>query len=251
VPKLKEANGLKIQKVTESSYQLSDREPATVAEQGQPAANDTRYHAVVVDDYWERIATDTTRLEEALGISDKAFCEAIVRQVYVLAQEEGDETDCNFVFSFIEDAKPINKAHLMLLVQMSICHLAVMRQGQILLMSAKFEPPDDFGMYSISETLRRNHQIKIDDQPVCEFGTRIVNKLMHTYVTQLEASTRYRLMSQADTTRMIKNDAANNGSGRKTRLPNGRRRSAVRLSGKTAQATQLNGHAKTNGQVSS
>ena len=96
----------------------------------------------------ERIAfaQARSRLKEALGIDDDDFCAGILGQLKKLTNwaHWADADDFNFVLSVLKDAKPIDKFHALLNVQMAVCHLCAMRQTEVLLKSVRFELPADF-----------------------------------------------------------------------------------------------------------
>jgi hypothetical protein len=153
----------------------------------------------VVEDE-ERISFDhaRSRLKEALGIDDDDFCAGILRQLEKLTNwgHWADRDDFNFVLSVLKDARPIDKFHALLHVQMAVCHLCAMRQTEVLLKSVRFELPADFELdlhYAKDDSSRLDKQkIRVDDLPVRQSGERAVRGLMQTFVQQFQTSVAYR-----------------------------------------------------------
>jgi hypothetical protein len=173
-----------------------------VPEKKQEQLNDrvAAQPVIVEDPEWISFKEALSNLKEALGTDetdDEDFCKGILRQLESLASfgSWGDRTDFYFVLSVLKDAKPVNKLHAMLVVQMAVCNLAVMRQAQILLKPVRFELPADLQLalhHAKWDTSRLDKQkIKIDDLPVRLAGERAVTRLMQTYALQLQTSAAY------------------------------------------------------------
>ena len=139
-----------------------------------------------------------SRLKEALGIDDNDFCTGVLRQLEKLTNW-GHWADCydfNFVLSVLKDARPIDKFHALLHVQMAVCHLCAMKQTEVLLKSVRFDLPADFQLdlhYAKYDASRLDKQkIRVDDLPVRQSGERAVRGLMQTYIQQFQTSVAYR-----------------------------------------------------------
>jgi hypothetical protein len=143
---------------------------------------------IVEDEEWIAFNHARLRLKQALGIDDDDFCTGILGQLQKLTNwgHWADQDDFNFVLSLLKDAKPIDKFHALLHVQMAVCHLCAMRQTEVLLKSVRFELPADFQSdlhYAKYDSSRLDKQkIKVDDLPVRQSGERAVRGLMQTYV---------------------------------------------------------------------
>ena len=151
------------------------------------------------DDYFTNREYRLSRLKEALGIDDHAFCDGLLQQLNRLFPiDEGpqSETDFDFVLSVLKSPKPVDKHHAMLLFQMALVQLCITRQGQILLRPINYELP-----YDVAVALHRTNwdagrmepqKIKIHDQPVRQMGERMLTRLMHTFAMQFQISVSYR-----------------------------------------------------------
>jgi hypothetical protein len=150
---------------------------------------------VVEDEDWNRLKGRYWRLRWVLGIDDDDFCEGLVYQLSEILRYD-DETNFEFVLSFLKDAKPVDNLHATLLVQMAVCHLAMMKQSQVLLKPVSFELPADFQLaihHAKYDTSRLDKQkIRIDDLQVRQAGERAFSRLMQTYALQLQISAAYR-----------------------------------------------------------
>jgi len=150
------------------------------------------------DEDWIAFEDARSRLKEALGIDDDDFCIGIVRQLEKLTNwgHWSDQDDFNFVLSALKDAKPVDKYHAMLYVQMAVCQLVLMKQAEVLLKPVMFELPADFqvAIHNANyDTTRLDKQkIRVDDLPLRQSGERSVSRLMQTYVLLLQASIAYR-----------------------------------------------------------
>jgi hypothetical protein len=151
------------------------------------------------DDYYTKREDRLSRLKEALGIDDRAFCEGLLQQLYRLIPiDEGpeSETDFNFVLSFLKSPKPVDKPHAVLLFQMAVGQLCATRQAQILLKPINYELPCDVAVAlhrAAWDTRRMEPQrIKLQDQPVRQMGERMFTRLTQTYALQLQISVAYR-----------------------------------------------------------
>jgi hypothetical protein len=151
------------------------------------------------DDYFTDLEYRRSRLKEALGIDDYAFCDGLLQQLnslFPLDEGPKSETDFNFVLSVLKSPKPVDKDHAMLLFQMALVQLCIPRQAQILLKPINYELP-----YDVAVALHRANwdagrmepqKIKIQNQPVRQTGERTFNQLLHTFALQLQISTNYR-----------------------------------------------------------
>jgi hypothetical protein len=152
----------------------------------------------VEDEDWIAFEDARSRLKEALGIDDDDFCTGIVRQLQKLTNWGGcaDQDDFNFLLSVLKDARPVDKLHTLLHVQMAICHLCAMKQTEVLLQPVRFELPADFqlAMHNAKYDTRRldKRKIRVDDLPLRQSGERSVRGLMQTFVLQLQTSVAYR-----------------------------------------------------------
>jgi hypothetical protein len=66
------------------------------------------------DDYYTDREYRCSRLKEALGIDNDAFCDGLLQQLYrLLPINEGPESeaDFNFVLAVLKDAKPVDTLH--------------------------------------------------------------------------------------------------------------------------------------------
>ena len=221
----------------------------------------------VEDEDWNSLEGDRSRLKEALGIDDDDFCEGILYQLYGLTAkgEYGDAT-FNFVLSVLKDVGPVDKFYAMLVVLMAVCHLAAMKQAQILLKSVQFELPADFQLAihdAKYDTSRLDKQkIKVDDLPLRQSGERSVSRLMQTYVLLLQTSIAYRRAAepsvkgqqvyasarrqdfQSDGTEAVRHKAQKRGL-------NGSRQSAARFTDRSKPPMNSNKIQKTNGRAPS
>jgi hypothetical protein len=152
----------------------------------------------VEDEEWIAFEQARSRLKEALRIDDDDFCTGILGQLKKLTNwgHWADQDDFNFVLSVLKDARPIDKFHALLNVQMAVCYLCAMRQTEVLLKSVRFELPADFQSdlhFAKYDASRLDKQkIRVDDLPVRQSGTRAVRGLMQTYVQQFQTSAAYR-----------------------------------------------------------
>src|SRR5262249_14104407 len=93
--------------------------------------------------------------------------------VYQLAEvlRYDDETNFDFVLSFLRGAKPIDNLHATLLVQMAVCHLAVMKQSQVLLKPVCLScPPISSWPYTTPNTILVGWTNKKSESTTCRFG---------------------------------------------------------------------------------
>jgi hypothetical protein len=152
----------------------------------------------VEDEDWIAFEDARSRLKEALGINDDDFCTGVLRQLEKLTNygHWADRCDFNFVVSVLKDARPVDKFHALIYVQMAVCQLAVMRQAEVLLTPVKFELPSEFqsAIHSAKyDTSRLDKQkIKVAELPVRQSGERAFSRLMQTYVLLLQTSIAYR-----------------------------------------------------------
>jgi hypothetical protein len=155
------------------------------------------------ENYRTQLECDRWLIKNAIGIDDDDFCEGLVHQLYGImpTEEYGGQTNFNFVISFLRDEKPVNKTHAMLAVQKAVCHLALMRQSQVLLKPVKFELPADFklAIHNAQYDARRldKQKIKIDDQPARQAGERSLTRLMQTFALLVQTSDAYRRSVEA------------------------------------------------------
>lgn len=187
--------------IGESKCKPTDRERAMLEKEGDDRTAARSF--IVEDEEWIAFERAVSDLKEALGTDDEGFCKGILRQLEGLTPfgHWGDRTDFDFVLSVLKDAKPVDKLHTMHVVQMAVCHLAGMKQAQILLKPVRFELPADFQLaihHAKYDTSRLDKQkIKIDDQPARQVGERMVTRLMQTYALQLQTSAAYRRSAEA------------------------------------------------------
>jgi hypothetical protein len=153
---------------------------------------------VVEDEDWIELEYECSRLKQALGIDDDDFCMGILRQLEKLTnfRHWADRCDFNFVLSVLKDARPVDKLHAMIYVQIAVCQLAVMKQAEVLLKPVRFELPADFqsAIHNARyDTSRLDKQkIKVDDLPVRQSGERAFSRLMQTFVQLVQISIAYR-----------------------------------------------------------
>lgn len=226
------------------------------------------------DDYWTQLACDRLLLKKAIGIDDDDFCEGLVLQLYGITPTEdyGDRTNFNFVISFLGDEKPVDKTHAMLAVQKAACHLAVMKQTQVLLKPVKFELPADFRQAihdAKYDTSRLDKQkIKVDDQPARQAGERSLTRLMQTFALLVQTSDAYRRSVEAskgqqvsaitggralltDCTEATSHEAQKTAAARPSQGVNGSPQSAGQLNGTPKQEMNSINVQKNNGHASS
>jgi hypothetical protein len=219
------------------------------------------------DDYYTNREDRLSRLKEALGIEDRAFCEGLLQQLYrLLPIDEGpeSETDFNFVLSFLKSPKPVDKPHAVLLLQMAVGQLCAMRQAQILLKPINYELPYDVAVAlhrAAWDTRRMEPQrIKIQDQPVRQMAERMLTRFMQTYALQLQVSVNYRKaaesLERSQAAILINSSAAprrktpQNPAARSFRGLNGSQQSAAGVSDYSKQMNSIDLH-KSNGRASS
>jgi hypothetical protein len=187
--------------IAESKNKPARRQRAALEKEGQrlrPAARGN----IVEDQEWIAFERGVSALKEALGTDDEDFCKGILRQLERLTPygDWGDQTDFYFVISALKDAKPVDKSHAMLAVQMAVCHLCAMKQAEVLLKPVRFDLPADFRIAvrnAMMDPARLDPQkIKIDDQPVRQAGERAFSRLMQMHVVLLEAFVGYRKAKQ-------------------------------------------------------
>ena len=216
------------------------------------------------DDYFTNLEYRLSRLKEALGIDDHAFCDGLLQQLNRLFPiDEGpeSETDFNFVLSVLKSPKPVDKDHADLLFQMAVGQLCMTRQAEILLKPINYELP-----YDVAVALHRAawdagrmapQKINIHDQPVRQMAERMVTRLMQTFAMQLQISAAYRKAAepsvkgqqvyasarrqdfQSDGTEAVRHKAQKRGL-------NGSRQSAARFTDRSKPPTN-----KTNGRAPS
>lgn len=107
-------------------------------------------------------------IAKALGITDEIFYEGALRQL-IIASSEGTAIDVealNFAVSLVRSIQPRNQLETMLAIQMAAVHLASMKYMR-----------------------RMNHSQTI---PQLDLHERIVNKLMRTFTSQMEALRKHR-----------------------------------------------------------
>jgi hypothetical protein len=121
-------------------------------------------------------ATGVILLAEALGTTDPDFVIGLVGQLADASSKGGKipESDLNFMLSVIKDIKPRDQLEAMLAAQMAGVHIASMNFLRHLAGSEFLEHRDS--------------------------ADRTLNKLMRTFVTQLEALKRYRTGSEQNVT---------------------------------------------------
>ena len=230
----------------------------------RPAAK----HFTVEDEEWISFEHALSRLKEALGIDDDDFCIGILRQLEKLTNfgNWADQFDFNFVLSVLKDARPVDKFHTLLYVQMAVCQLCVMRQTEVLLKPVTFDLPADFQLamhYAKSDTSRLDKQkIKVDDLSVRQSGERSVSRLMQTYVLLLQTSIAYRNAAEPSVKRQQVYASAGGQDfpsdgieavrhKSEKRGLNGSRQSTVRFTDTSKPPMNSNSIQKTNGRASS
>jgi hypothetical protein len=189
------------------------------------------------DDYWIQLENKRSRLKEALGIGDDAFCAGLLHQLNRLIPfDDGLENETHFdsVLSVFKDAKPVDTLHANIVFQLAICQLAITRQAEILLRPIHYELPGDVAvaLHRAAWDTRRMapQKIKIDDQPVRLMGERMLTRLMQTYAMLLQASAAYRKAAEADRHKAQKNSPARSSPGL-----NGSRQSEAQVNGSQMQ----------------
>jgi hypothetical protein len=197
------------------------------------------------DDYWIQLEYKLSRLKEALGIDNDAFCDGLLHQLNRLIPfQDGPENERNFdfVLSVLKDAKPVDTLHANLVFQMALRQLGITRQSEILLKPINYELPSDVAvaLHRVDWDAGRmeKQRIKIDEQPVRQAGERMVTRLMQTYAMLLQTSASYRKAAEA-----VRHKA------QKRRL-NGSRQSAARFTDRS-KPPNSNKIQKTNGRASS
>jgi hypothetical protein len=148
----------------------------------------------------DRIAFEhaRSRVKEALGIDDDDFCTGIVRQLEKLTNwgHWTDQDDFNFVLSLLKDARPVDKFHALIYVQIAVCQLVVMKQAEVLLAPVRFELPADFqsALHNAKYDTRRldKQKIRVDDLPVRQSGVRAFSNLIQASDRLVKASIAYR-----------------------------------------------------------
>jgi hypothetical protein len=223
------------------------------------------------DDYFTDLEYRRSRLKEALGIDDYAFCDGLLQQLnrlFPLDEGPESETDFNFVLSVLK-SNPVDKDHAMLLFQMALVQLCITRQAQILLKPINYELP-----YDVAVALHRANwdagrmepqKIKIHDQPVRQIGERMLTRLMHTFALQFRISANYRktavaklqaVFTSTDDAKALPTDGAEakktekDPAERSSRGLNGSHRSAAGFTDRRKQMNSINGQ-KGNGHASS
>ena len=221
------------------------------------------------DDYYTNREYRLSRLKEALGIDNDAFCDGLLQQLYrLLPIDEGPESeaDFNFVLAVLKDAKPVDTFHANLVFLMTVCQLAIPRQAAVLLKPINYELP-----YDVAVALHRAawdtgrmapQKIKIDDQPVRLMAERMLTRLMQTFAMLLQTSTAYRKAAeplvkvqqvsasarrqdfQSDGTEAVRHKAQKRGL-------NGSRQSAARFTDRSKPPMNSNKIQKINGRASS
>src|SRR5262249_41038229 len=133
--------------IRESKNEPTDRLRAVLEKDGDGLNDPPAARGVTVEDEdWNAFERALSALMEALGTDDAGFCTGILRQLERLAPfgHWGDQTDFYFVLSVVKDARPVDKFHAMLYVQMAVCQLILMKQAEVLLKPVVFELPADF-----------------------------------------------------------------------------------------------------------
>jgi len=150
----------------------------------------------VEDEDWIAFEHARSRVKEALGIDDDDFCTGIVRQLEKLTNWGTDQDDFNFVLSLLKDARPFDKFHALIYVQIAVCQLVVMKQAEVLLAPVRFELPADFqsALHNAKYDTRRldKQKIRVDDLPVRQSGVRAFSNLIQTSDRLRKASIAYR-----------------------------------------------------------
>jgi hypothetical protein len=208
------------------------------------------------DDYYTKREDRLSRLKEALGIDDRAFCEGLLQQLNrLLPIDEGpeSETDFDFVLSFLKSPKSGDKEHAVLLFQVAVGQLCGMRQAQILLKPINYELPYDVAVAlhrAAWDTRRMEPQrIKIQDQPVRQMAERMLTRFMQTYALQLQVSVSYRKAAESlgrsqaailiDGSAAARRKTPQDSPARSSRGLNGSQQSAAGVSGSSKQMSSI------------
>jgi len=106
-------------------------------------------------------------LLEALGTADADFAQGILEQLIRAATHGGkiNERELNFMFSIVKGIKPTDQLETMLATQMASVHVTAMRSAR---------------HFSMVETL-----------PQQDSADRVLNKIMRTFIMQMEALKRH------------------------------------------------------------
>ena len=104
---------------------------------------------------------------QAIGTTDVDFFAGFVGQLATAGGGEPNEQHLNFMLSVVKGIKPRNQEEAMLAAQMAATHAAIMRFSRYLAEAESVEQRDS--------------------------AERTLNKLMRTFVTQVEALKRYRM----------------------------------------------------------
>jgi hypothetical protein len=254
--------------IAESKNKPARRQRATLEKEGQRLNDRPAARGIIAENKeWIAFERGVSALKEALGTDDEDFCKGILRQLERLTPygDWGDQTDFYFALSILKDAKPVDRSHAMLAVQMVVCHLCTMKQAEVLLKPVRFDLPADFRIAvrnAMMDPARLDPQkIKVDDQPVRQAGQRAVTRLMQTYVMLLEAFVGYQKAKQQisasaaeigllrDGTPAAREKAHKNGTPKSSRGLNGSGPASAHLSSRSKRQMnsitlrKSNGHA--------
>jgi len=229
------------------------------------------------DDYYTNREYRLSRLKEALGIDNDAFCDGLLQQLYrLLPIDEGPESeaDFNFVLAVLKDAKPVDMLFANLVFQMAVGQLCLTPQAKILLTPINYELPSDVAVAlhraAWDAGRMKPQKIKIHDQPVRQMAERMVTRLMQTYAMQLQVSVAYRKAVEclakpqqvsastddaqalpSDGTESLRHKAQKKAPRRAARRLNGSRKSAMHFSRSSKQQMNSIKAQKSNGRASS
>jgi hypothetical protein len=156
--------------VAKPEYKRTPREAAAVKKiQGEPADRLPRLKvsesSQIVPDHPDE-ATGLALLMEAVGTTDPDFFAGVVMQLAWAGGGELNEQKLNFMLSVVKGIQPRDQIEAMLAAQMAAVHTATMKFSR-----------------SLAEAEYLEHR---------DSAERTLNKLMRTFVTQMEALKRYR-----------------------------------------------------------